>query len=407
MPSPTRLLIAPRTYLAGLHGLLGALLSLPAAGTATLVLLVDWPRSLRGAAFTAALLLLIGAAGAVGSVRRLAVELARRMLGVDLPTPARPGWSNRWRTVLWLLLHTAAGWLLAGMLPLLVVLAGMMPGMWLSGGGRLDYLWWSIPVTSGPAGAWTLAASAAHLVVAGGLVTAVALGLRAGAGALLGHSAAERLAALASRADALAHRNRLARELHDTIGHTLTASTIQAAVAGQLMEADPAAARRALAGIEESSRAALDDLDHVLAVLREDRPGTAPSRGLADLPQLVDRIRGTGAVIHSEITGEIERVPATTSREAYRIVQEGLTNAIRHSRSAPVWLRVARNGDELRIDITNPLAGDSPAAGRATAGRGLTGITERVRLLGGEAWAGVDSNGCWVLSAWLPIPSAS
>lgn len=403
-----RPLITPRTYLSGLHGLLGALLSLPAIGLAAMVLVVDWPRQLRGTVFAATVVVLLLATGAVAPVRRLVVDLASRMLRVDLAAPAGPSWSNRWRTGLWLLLHTAVGWLLAGALPVLLLLVTMMPGMWLSGGGRLNYLWWSIQVTSAPAGAWTLAASAAHLVVTGYLLVSAAAVLRAGARALLGHSTAERLAALESHADALAHRNRLARELHDSIGHTLTASTIQAAVAGQLMETDPVAARRALSGIEETSRAALDDLDHVLAVLRQDRNDTAPTRGLADLPQLVDRIRRTGAVVHSRITGEVDRVAATTSREAYRIIQEGLTNAIRHSGSGPVSLRVARSGDRLRIDITNPLRGDRPDSGRhSSGGRGLTGVAERVRLLGGEVTAGTDSAEHWVLSAWLPIPSTS
>ncbi len=121
---------------------------------------------------------------------------------------------------------------------------------------------------------------------------------------LLGPSTAERLALAEERELQLAERNRVAHELHDSIGHTLTAATIQAAVAGEVLASDPAAARAAMRSIEESTRAALEDLDYVLGVLREERPGGAvPSRTLSDLPALIDRLRHAGGGCGGEPVG--------------------------------------------------------------------------------------------------------
>lgn len=146
------------------------------------------------------------------------------------------------------------------------------------------------------------------LLLAASVCVVVTKALRWSAPRLLGPSSAERLALAAERELRLAERNRLAHELHDSIGHTLTTTTIQAAVAGEVLSADPVAARAALRSIEESSRAALEDLDYVLGVLREREAETAPTRTLADLPELLDRLRHTGAVVELELSGDPAQV---------------------------------------------------------------------------------------------------
>ncbi|MFD0346103.1 sensor histidine kinase [Kitasatospora aburaviensis] len=155
------------------------------------------------------------------------------------------------------------------------------------------------------------------LLLAAALCAAVTTALRWSAPRLLGPSSAERLALAAERELRLAERNRLAHELHDSIGHTLTAATIQAAVAGEVLSADPVAARAAMRSIEESARAALEDLDYVLGVLREEEAGTAPTRSLVDLPALLDRLRHAGAVVEPELSGEWAQVQGTLSRAAH------------------------------------------------------------------------------------------
>jgi hypothetical protein len=134
---------------------------------------------------------------------------------------------------------------------------------------------------------------------------------------LLGPSSAERLAPVAERERAPAERNGPAHELHDSIGHTLTATTIQAAVAGEVHCADPVASRAALRSIEESTRAALEDLDHALGMVREEKAGMAPARTLADLPELLDRLRHAGAAVAAGRGHRLERGPRRRGRAVW------------------------------------------------------------------------------------------
>ena len=220
-------------------------------------------------------------------------------------------------------------------------------------------------------------------------------------------------AALEAQAEGLAESNRLARELHDSVGHALTITTVQAAAAQQVGDSDPAFVTRALAAIEDAGRTAMADLYHVLGVLRAgEASSTAPQRNLADLPRLVEEARAAGTDITTDLGSDLDAVPAAVSREGYRIVQEALTNAIRHARGAPVDLRVNRGPSGLRIEVTNRLSSttagaETPGAPSGTArtiemgGRGLAGMGERVRVLGGHLDAGCR-DGQWRVSARLP-----
>jgi signal transduction histidine kinase len=220
--------------------------------------------------------------------------------------------------------------------------------------------------------------------------------------ALLGPSPSERIAALEARAGQLAERNRLARELHDSVGHALTVTTLQAAAAQRLLDTDPAFVRTALAAIEEAGRGAAEDLDQVIGLLREresDRP--APQRTLTDLDRLVAEARAAGLEVDVRVAGAVDHLPAAVSREGYRIVQEGLTNAVRHGGWAPVSLRLAVSDRALEIDMVNRLRDGVAGAG---GGRGLDGMRERVALVGGRMTAGEDA-GAWRVAVRLPVGS--
>jgi len=341
-----------------------------------------------------ALAVLMGLLGLLGPVRRLGVGLANGVLGLGLPAPARhPDAGSRLRSGLWFALHTAVSGTLATVLGFLAIIM-FVPLAWLTGGqDRISFFWNDVPL-----GAWTIPFGLATVVVALVLAAAATLGFRVGATTLLGPSAAELTAAAERREAVLAQRNRLARELHDSIGHTLTTSTIQAAAAAELVEADPAQVRRALGTIEEASRSALEDLDHVLGLLREEPAAKEPTRTLAEVDVLAVRAREAGLDVRLSVTGPVPALPAAVSREGYRIVQEGLTNALRHAGPGAVDVRVEAGPDRLAITVVNELPGEPPRTGR----HGLAGLAERVEALRGQLDAG-PAGGRWRLSATIPL----
>ncbi|NEB01144.1 histidine kinase [Streptomyces sp. SID13726] len=245
--------------------------------------------------------------------------------------------------------------------------------------------WWHILLAP-----LSLAALALTVVGSGRLVTAIAL-------RLLGPSPTERLAALEERTEQLLERTRIARELHDSIGHALTVAVVQAGAARAA--GDPAFTDRALDAIEETGRAALEDLERVLGILREsERPASARPT-LADADRLLESARASGAKVDAEFTGPLDTVPGPVSREGYRILQESLTNVLRHAGAVPVRVRVGVTREALVLKVRNPLAADIPGPGR---GSGLRGIRERAALLGGSARTGPDQ-GDWQVHVELPV----
>ncbi|KKK04483.1 sensor histidine kinase [Micromonospora sp. HK10] len=336
--------------------------------------------------------------------RALEIAAARALLAVDLPEPVpghRTDRETRLRAALWIALHllTGAAVLFAAIsvLPIgLVFLAGLtgldtggVPG---DGFGPLDP---GHPVVAGLAGLALLVALGYAVAGLGGLAASMAP-------VLLGPAQAERIAALEARTARLAERNRLARELHDSVGHALTVATLQAGAGRELLDTDPEFTRRALRAIEETSRRAMDDLDHVLGLLRETADGrspapTAPQATLDGLDRLVADTRAAGLAVESRISGPLGGLPAVVSREGYRIVQEGLTNAARHGRG-PVRLRVAVPAGGLEIELVNALR---ETGGPGGGGRGLDGMRERVLLLGGQLTAGREGDR-WLVRVSLP-----
>jgi len=199
----------------------------------------------------------------------------------------------------------------------------------------------------------------------------------------------------------LAQRNRLARELHDSVGHALSAVTIQAAAAGRALTRDPEFVAEALRAIEETARHAVGELDTVLGLLREEEPAVGAAPSLTELGLLVRQLGLAGVAVEAQTGPGLETLDGELSREAYRIVQEGLTNVLRHAGPVTARLRVELVDGRLEVELTNPIGAGRPS--RPGGGRGLRGLTERATALNGEfTAAAVDGGRGWRLSAALP-----
>ncbi|MFF9045580.1 sensor histidine kinase [Streptomyces parvulus] len=304
--------------------------------------------------------------------------------------PAR-NWRDRLRTVVWLQARLLLGLLTAGACVWLPILAVGLAR--LSAGYRVD----GIPVLRDAAPHWAFALLAPLPVLAlYGAVVGLGAVATAGARALLGPSAAERLTALEERTEQLLERNRIARELHDSIGHALTVAVVQAGAARAAKDAE--FTERALAAIEETGRDALEDLERVLGVLREARTPVGARPTLADAGRLLESARVSGAEVDAELTGPLEALPGPVSREGYRILQESLTNVVRHAGAVPTRVRVAVADGVLTLEVRNPLPDVRASPAR---GSGLRGIRERAALLGGRAHTGPEG-GDWRVRVELP-----
>jgi len=361
-----------------------------------------------GAAWGVAIAVCLGvlpiATGMLAVVRELETGWSRLLLGVDVGDVeighGRVLWPTRWRSALWFVVHVVVGGVIGSLtlvLPPAVVSACLAPFQ--TGDVHLGQLHATVP--GGPASAWIVPIallSPLALIYVAAATSAVLAGI---APRLLGPSPAERLAAVQREAIRLAQRNRLARELHDSVGHALSIVTVQAGAAERVLDNDLVFAREALTNIQTSARNGLRDLDHVLGLLRDDdAPSRAATPTLADLQRLVDSTRSAGIDVTAELSGRIDTVPQAVSREVYRIVQESLTNAARHAGRAPVSLSLNVGVDELELELTNPLDASHPR--RAGGGRGLNGIQERVTSLRGQVSAGPDA-GHWRIIVRLPL----
>jgi len=327
---------------------------------------------------------------------------ARELLGDGVPEEAtRPPttWLGRWLSTGWFVLHLVAGGIVSAVtlvLPPTVAVSFSAPFT-----ESLQVLGLPIDVPAGWAGAWVPVVGIGAVLGLIYLVVGVTAALDRLAPLLLGPTWTERLEELEQRTEQLAERNRLARELHDSVGHALSVVTIQASAAARVLERDPDFARNALVAIEESARAALEDLDHVLGLLREDGGGDRPQWTLNDLPRLLDATRMAGVDVESTVEGPLGSVPPAVSRAAYRIVQEGLTNVIRHAGRVPVTLRLAANEEQLELELANPVGARAKPV-RDGGGHGLRGMRDRVNVLRGQMTAG-PADGRWLVHVRIPL----
>ncbi|MFE7243935.1 sensor histidine kinase [Streptomyces sp. NPDC057580] len=215
---------------------------------------------------------------------------------------------------------------------------------------------------------------------------------------------AQRAAAEKRRADE--ERLRMARELHDVLAHSISVINVQAGVGLALLDSDPEQARNALTTIKTASKEALGEVRQVLDTLRT--PGDAPrapAPGLDRLPELVDQAASAGLAVTVETEGVREAVPPGTDLAAFRIVQEALTNVVRHSGSRTARVRIGYGTGRVRLRIDD----DGPATGSEAggSGNGLAGMRERAAALGGTIEAGPRADGGFRVRAELPLHSAS
>jgi len=218
------------------------------------------------------------------------------------------------------------------------------------------------------------------------------------------HQVGLRAASDAARAVA-EERGRIAREMHDILAHAVSLMVIQAEAGPLVVHSDPDRAIRAFDAIADSGRDAMVQLRRVLGVLKEDGAGPqlAPQPRLAELPAVVARVRASGVLVESQIE---EHGPADVQAAAYRIVQEALTNVVKHADAARVSVRVARAGESLAVEVADD--GHGPAGGEGVSGwsggRGLVSIRERAAACGGSASAGPGPDGQgFVVVARLPL----
>ena len=287
------------------------------------------------------------------------------------------------------------------------VVAGAVQGLWRPVGG-LPYIWWLVLVIVAEAAlvGWGQVTRARHALIA-------SLQERARrAEAEQGRRVAEARAA---------ERTRIAREMHDVLAHRLSLLATYAGAIEYRPDAPPEQLARAAGVVRAGAHQALDELREVITVLREDDgpgdgdadgsgPGDGaqrPQPGLADLPRLVEESRDAGARVQlDDHVADPGALPGAAGRTAYRVVQEGLTNARKHAPGEPVQVVVdGRPGGGLLIEIRNPVVnGHAPGPVIGGSGTGLIGLTERVRLAGGE----LDhqaADGEFRLSARLPWPA--
>ncbi|MFI0980524.1 sensor histidine kinase [Streptomyces sp. NPDC021093] len=218
------------------------------------------------------------------------------------------------------------------------------------------------------------------------------------------HARAERAAAETRRADE--ERLRMARELHDVLAHSISVINVQASMGLALLDTDPEQARTALTTIKAASKEALGEVRQVLDTLRT--PGDAPrapAPGLDRLPELVEQAAAAGLAVRTRSAGEAHgRIPPGTDLAAFRIVQEALTNIVRHSgsRTADVLVTHTSGGLRLRIDDAGPATGDEVGG----SGNGLAGMRERAAALGGTIEAGPRPDGGFRVEADIPLAAA-
>lgn len=207
-----------------------------------------------------------------------------------------------------------------------------------------------------------------------------------------------------------AERARIARELHDVVAHGMSVMVVQAGAARRVVDRDPAAAAQALGQIEQTGRESMGEMRRLLGVLRDEAGASgatddlAPQPSLADVGALVSSWQDAGLAVTCGIDGPLDDLPAGLGLSAYRIVQEALTNAVRHAGPATVRVAVRRSPDALALEIVDDGRGAATLTGPPpTDGHGIVGMRERAAVHGGTLEAGPRPGGGWRIRAELPL----
>ncbi|QSB06343.1 sensor histidine kinase [Natronoglycomyces albus] len=396
-----RPLYSRSTYLGWVWLILGGALLMPYMILGQVVISLSQSPEIDGMAIYQfdtffAVLPLVFLTGLVLPIRQLLRAMVRHLLQVRLEDSQEvASWATRWRTALWYTLHLSIGALLAGATLALVPFAIAISILPLTSDpmqfeSPLLESGWHDPM--GPLVGVLLLLTLVY-VVAGVLAV-----FRRSAPGLLGPTARERIAAAEAQTAKLEARNRIARQLHDSVGHALSVISIQSEAATRLVETKPESARQAMETSAETARAALEELDGMLGVLRGDATAdSAPQRGLESWEDLV---ASCGASVTASVTIDVDSLNPQVSREAYRIVQECLTNVLRHGSGSAAELGIVQDEDWLDIRVANAYRPtQSPRAGRT--GHGLEGIRQRASAFGGSVDI-TTTAGRWVVRARLP-----
>jgi signal transduction histidine kinase len=208
-----------------------------------------------------------------------------------------------------------------------------------------------------------------------------------------------------ARRAVLEERTRIARELHDVVAHHMSLVAVRAETAPYRLPGLPESAQAEFSSLSEVAREALAEMRRLLGVLRHDQPADlAPQPELADLPSLVDTARQAGLAVELSVPTALDHVPSGVGVCAYRIVQESLSNASQHAPGAAVTVSVGHDHGAVLLRVANGPGGPAdPAENGHGPGHGLTGMRERVALLGGSLSAGPSPDGGFVVSAVLPL----
>ena len=200
-------------------------------------------------------------------------------------------------------------------------------------------------------------------------------------------------------------RLRVARDLHDVIGHNISLINVQASMGLDLMDSQPEQARAALSAIKSASKEALEELRTMLTTLRHDDDAAprSPAPGLDRLPELIELTRAAGLSVEVEVAGKAPPLPAAVHLAAYRIIQESLTNVARHAGQARVTVRVTYDDADVHVEIDDDGMAPSDGASAIGTGSGITGMRERAAALGGGLSAGFRHGGGFRVSARLPV----
>ena len=197
-------------------------------------------------------------------------------------------------------------------------------------------------------------------------------------------------------------RQRIARELHDVIAHSVSVMTVQAGAVRRLLLPEQEKEREALETVEATGREALTEMRRLVGLLREQgaMPEFSPQPGLGSMDALLETVRSAGLPVELAVDGDPRELPAGVDLAAYRVVQEALTNALKHGGTAHAWVSLHWREGELELEVSNDGRRDGDGSG---GGHGLAGMRERVALYGGEVESGPRDGGGYVVRARIPI----